>query len=97
MGLASMGGINLAQKAADRLGMSVESLQGFAFKGKVEIEELSDLFFKTSKAIGKGGGEGGEQTRQRSSARSARAPAMQSTPCTASPVRGRSSACRRRS
>lgn len=54
LGLASMGGIKDAQKAADRLGISVESIQGFAFKSKLGIDELSGLLTKFQKNIGEG-------------------------------------------
>ena len=56
MGLASMGSIKDAQKAASRLGMSVEAIQGFAFKGKLDIEELSGLLEKFEHHVGTGGG-----------------------------------------
>ena len=58
MGLAAMGGITEAQKAANKLGMSVEAVQGFAFKSKLEIGELSSLLVKFEGHLGHGGGAG---------------------------------------
>lgn len=54
LGLASVGGIKEAQKAAEKLGMSVEAVQGFAFKGRLELEELSGLLLKMERNIGEG-------------------------------------------
>lgn len=59
MGLASMGGIKDAQKAAGQLGMSVEAVQGFAYKSKLEVEDLSGLLLKMERSIGKDAGGGG--------------------------------------
>jgi hypothetical protein len=55
MGLASMGGIKDAQKAADKLGMSVEAVQGFAFKSKMDVKEFGDMWAKVQGTIGKVG------------------------------------------
>jgi len=54
MGMASMGGIKEAQKAADKLGMSVEAVQGFAFKSRLDVDELSGVMLKFERNLAGG-------------------------------------------